>query len=271
MVGENTDNPPKEVKSIITPSDALTPETKVEAKSGNNIVVPFSHGNNGDDDDGDDEGSTTTRVRTVSAQLYVRHEHDNHNNYDDYDNHDDHDDQWKELASCCTPEKEGKDDEEEEKKRLKFNCTQSLDACSLWLENVTREDAGFYRCHFRTDAVERNTTVRLIVLDPDEFSPSGYMMSIYIGISATGFLLLSVFLVLLARYSRTTRNRPILLLLFLPLQLSNQQRVASDANDYENFPSYQRPSGTPNIPVYGNVHLQRRDMNTRGGTRLLVV
>ncbi|KAM8823009.1 CD226 antigen isoform 2-T2 [Spinachia spinachia] len=94
---------------------------------------------------------------------------------------------------------------EDYSERGAVSCADSLDV-SLHLTGVVREDGGFYRCSFSTDAGLRTTTVLLTVSPPGGFSLSVYMMYIYIGAGASGLILLIAIIVLAVKYRKKNRR-----------------------------------------------------------------
>ncbi|XP_029955035.1 CD226 antigen isoform X2 [Salarias fasciatus] len=131
--------------------------------------------------------------------------------------------------------------------RGRVQCADSLDI-SLQLSDVSRDDAGFYRCTFNTDTGVQINTVQLTVTAADGFSLSLYMMYIYIGAGAAGLLLLTVILILAVRRRKKNRREE------YRVKLHPSQR---QPNPYENMPRY--PEVAPKsrqreeCPIYANL------------------
>ncbi|XP_069561578.1 CD226 antigen isoform X2 [Brachyistius frenatus] len=140
--------------------------------------------------------------------------------------------------------------------RGRVGCDDGVDI-SLHLTGVLREDGGFYRCTFSTDAGTKTTTVQLTVAAPGGFSLSLYMMYIYIGAGAAGFILLVVILVLAVRRGKKNRREE------YRVKLHPSQ---AQLNYYENV-SVWRPRiakksrQTRTCPIYANLRTDHSKPN----------
>ncbi|XP_056110069.1 CD226 antigen isoform X1 [Rhinichthys klamathensis goyatoka] len=78
--------------------------------------------------------------------------------------------------------------------RGRVNCSDAMEV-SLHLTNIIKEDAGFYRCNFSTDAGVQSTTVLLTTLPAQDLQGLHYMLYVYIGGGLVAVALLMILLV----------------------------------------------------------------------------
>ncbi|XP_077480940.1 CD226 antigen [Stigmatopora argus] len=87
--------------------------------------------------------------------------------------------------------------------RGQVNCQDNLDVI-LQLSPVLKEDGGYYRCSYSTDAGLQTNTF-LVTVPKGGFSLSVFMMYVYLAIGTAGLILLTALLIVLLR--RRKKNR----------------------------------------------------------------
>ncbi|XP_073344861.1 CD226 antigen [Pagrus major] len=214
---EDLDEPPEEDNGTEPPTpEPIQPDTELVAEEDNNFTISCNHEHNG------------TVYQVILEKMPHGHP-------------------WGIIGVC--KKVEGGLVAEDYSDRGRVSCTDSLDV-SLHLTGVVREDGGFYRCTFSTDAGARTTTVLFTVPPPGGFSLSMYMMYIYTGAGAAGLILLVVIIVLVVIHRKKTKREE------YRVKLHPSQR---QPNFYENLFMYPRKKSRPirNCPVYANLQSVR--------------
>ncbi|XP_047205643.1 CD226 antigen isoform X1 [Girardinichthys multiradiatus] len=216
---EDLDEPPEDNNSTEPSSlEDIMVDTELVAEQSNNLTISCKHPHNG------------TIDQVILEKMLDGHP-------------------WVIIGIC--KKVEGGLVGEDYSDRGRVNCADSLDL-SLHLTDVSPEDSGFYRCTFNTDVGVQTTVVQLKVAPPGGVSLSLYMMYIYIGAGAAGFVLLTSFLILAMRLRKKTQREQ------YRVKLHPTQR---QPNIYENVPLcpsiVKKSRKTKSIPIYANLPARR--------------
>ncbi|XP_019132051.1 CD226 antigen isoform X2 [Larimichthys crocea] len=171
---EDLDEPPEDVDITEPPTpEVIKTDTELVTELNNNLTISCNHEHNG------------TIYQVILEKMPHGHP-------------------WDIIGVC--KEVENGLVSEDYSDRGRVSCTDTLDV-SLHLTGVVPEDSGFYRCTFSTDAGVQTTTVVLTVNPPGGFSLSVYMMYIYIGAGAAGFILLTAIIILAVRHRKKNKRK----------------------------------------------------------------
>nr|XP_040022469.1 CD226 antigen isoform X1 [Gasterosteus aculeatus aculeatus] len=214
---EDLDEPPDEESEG---SEAMEPYAEQVAESGNNATIRCDHQHSG-------------TVHQVILEMMP------------------HGQPWGIIGVC--KKVDGRLVSEDYGDRGTIGCADSLDA-SLHLTGVVREDGGFYRCSFSTDAGLLTTTVLLTVSPPGGFSLTVYMMYIYIGAGASGLLLLIAIIAVAVKH-RTKNRRVEYRVKLHPSQ--RQSNLYANVSVCPRKPKKSRKIKNP--PVYANLPKPKRN------------